>query len=115
MIKQTIIVRTDLKMRKGKIAAQVAHASVTAYINAQKEAPKTAEEWVKSGMAKIVLKVENEKQLIEMFQKTKNRFPTAMITDAGKTQIAPGTKTCIAIGPAEEQEIDFFTKNLKLL
>ncbi len=113
MYKQVIIVRQDLKLPKGKMAAQVAHASVRAVLNSDK---KKVQEWNDLGMAKIVLKTENEKTMLKLLQTAKdNNLKTAMITDAGKTVIAPGTKTCIAIGPDEEEKIDEITNSLKLI
>jgi len=114
-LKQVILVRQDLKLGKGKLAAQACHASVSALMKALKESPKQAGEWLDEGQAKIVLKVKDGKELLYFFEKLRKRFPTALITDAGLTQIAPGTITCVGIGPVEEKEIDKITKELKLL
>jgi len=112
-MKQIIIVRQDLKLPKGKMAAQVAHASVRAVLNSPK---KKVQEWNNQGMAKIVLKTENEKTLLKLLQTAKDHnLKTAMITDAGKTVVAPGTKTCIAIGPDTDEKIDAITSSLKLV
>ncbi len=112
-LKQVILVRQDLKLPKGKLAAQAAHASVEAVLKSDTSLVKS---WRKTGMAKIVLKVKDEKELIKFFQLAKDENITAsLITDAGRTVIAPGTKTCVGIGPAEEDEIDSLTKDLKLL
>jgi len=110
--KQAIIVRADLKMGKGKIAAQASHASLATMQKADK---KIREEWQQQGMKKVVLKVHGKKELLELFEKAKKTLPTALIKDAGHTQVKPGEPTCIAIGPAEESKIDEFTKELKLL
>ena len=110
--KQAIIVRTDLGMGKGKIAAQVAHASVNAL---EKADSKTVEEWKNHGMKKIVLKVGSKQELLELFQKLKKLFPAALIKDAGLTQITPGEPTCVGIGPTSEIELDKFLGDLKLL
>ncbi|MBI4360458.1 peptidyl-tRNA hydrolase [Candidatus Micrarchaeota archaeon] len=111
--KQALIVRTDLGMGKGKIAAQCAHGSISAYLKADSESRAA---WVNSGMEKVVLKVQSEKELATLFQKAKKAgLPAAIITDAGHTQIAPGTKTVVGIGPAEEDELDALTGDLKLL
>jgi len=111
--KQALIVRTDLGMGKGKIAAQCAHGSIAAFLKADEEA-KSA--WVDSGMEKIVLKVQSEKDLAVLFQKAKKAgLPAALIQDAGHTQIEPGSKTVVGIGPAEESELDKITGELKLL
>ena len=113
MYKQVIIIRQDLKLPKGKAAAQAAHASVKAVMNSDKQ---KVQAWDEEGMAKIVLKTENEKSLLKLLQEAKDQgIKTAMITDAGKTVVAPGTKTCIAIGPDEEEKIDEITSSLKLI
>tara|TARA_Y100000310_G_scaffold327497_2_gene393979 strand:- start:11663 stop:12004 length:342 start_codon:yes stop_codon:yes gene_type:complete len=111
-LKQAIVVRNDLGMGKGKIAAQASHASVDVL---EKVEAKVIEEWKQQGMKKIVLKVGGKMELLELFEKMKKLFPTALIKDAGKTQIAPGEPTCIAIGPASEIELDKFLSDLKLL
>ncbi len=112
-MKQVILVRQDLKLPKGKLAAQAAHASVEAVLRSASELVK---DWRKEGMAKIVLKVKNEKELIKYFQMAKDEnLACSLITDAGKTVVAPGTKTCVGIGPADEEEIDRITQDLKLL
>jgi len=111
--KQVILVRQDLKLPKGKLAAQSAHASVEAVLKSDSS---LVSAWRKQGMAKIVLKVKDEKELISYFQKAKDEGLTAaLITDAGKTVVAPGTKTCVGIGPDEEEKIDKVTGKLSLL
>jgi PTH2 family peptidyl-tRNA hydrolase len=111
-MKQAIIIRQDLKLPKGKAAAQAAHASVQAVLNSDKE---KVRKWSNTGMAKIVLKTENEKSLILLLQDAKDQgLKTALITDAGRTVVSPGTKTCIGIGPDKEEEIDKIIKDLKL-
>lgn len=116
MFQQVIAVRTDLKMSKGKACAQVAHASIASFLKAQQTRYSDwAQDWLQEGMQKVVVKVSSEKELLELFEQVKNKFPAALITDAGHTQIAPGSKTCIGIGPAPENELKKFTGKLKLL
>ncbi len=111
--KQVILVREDLKLDKGKMAAQVAHASVEAALRSDKEIVK---KWRLLGMKKVVLKVKNKEELFKYNQIAKdNKLKTAVITDAGKTRIKPGTITCLAIGPDEEEKIDNVTRNLKMM
>jgi PTH2 family peptidyl-tRNA hydrolase len=111
--KQVILVRQDLKLPKGKLAAQAAHASVDAVL---KSDSKLVKAWRDEGMAKIVLKVKDEKELIKYFQFAKDSdITTSLITDAGRTVIAPGTKTCVGIGPDDEEKIDQITSELSLL
>jgi PTH2 family peptidyl-tRNA hydrolase len=111
--KQAILVRNDLKMGKGKIAAQAAHASLASYKNADKKAK---EAWESLGCKKVVLKVDGEKELLKYLELARDaKLPNALITDAGLTQIPAATNTCLGIGPAEEDKIDRIVKDLKLL
>jgi len=112
-LKQTILVRVDLKLPKGKMGAQIAHAAVEATLRSDGSSIKA---WRSEGMAKIVLKVADEKELLKYNQMAKDAgLVTAVITDAGKTVIAPGTRTCVGIGPANEEELDALFGELKLL
>ena len=113
MIKQVIVVRTDIKLGKGKLAAQVAHASVESFLRTPE---KDQKKWLSENQKKVVLKVKNEEALIEVFDKAKRAgLPSTLIQDAGLTQIPPGTKTAVGIGPAEEEKVDRITGNLSLL
>jgi len=113
-MKQAIIIRTDLKMGKGKLAAQAAHASLGAYKKAGFFAKK---KWETSGQKKVVLKVNSEKEMKELYRKalSKKGFNPELIRDAGKTQIPEGSMTALAFGPCEDDKIDSITSNLKLL
>ena len=111
--KQVILMRADLKLPKGKMAAQAAHASVEAAFRAEKIVFKA---WHASGMKKIVLKVDNEKELYRYAQLGKDAgLTTSIITDAGHTVVEPGTVTCGAIGPCLEEEVDRITSHLKMM
>jgi peptidyl-tRNA hydrolase, PTH2 family len=115
-IKQAIIVRTDIDMSKGKTAAQCAHASLMSYFDAEKKDKGIAKEWLDTGEKKIVLKVENEDDLVKLFKAFEfKKVPCALVSDAGLTQLPPGTKTALGIGPWRSSEIDMFTRGLKLL
>lgn len=114
-LKQVIIVRADLGMGKGKIAAQVGHACVLGAENVRKSKPEWFSKWW-AGQAKIVLKVNSETDLEKIKRDAiEMGLPWAEVTDAGHTQIAPGTFTCLSIGPAPEEQIDKITSELKLL
>lgn len=105
--------RKDLKMDKGKIAAQAAHASLQAY---KKADINDINEWEEAGMKKVVVAVNGINELMQIKEKAKAaRLPYAVIIDAGKTQVEPGTVTALGIGPADENSIDRVTKDLKLL
>lgn len=112
-LKQAIIVRNDLKLPKGKLASQVAHASVESVLRSDKN---TVQKWRQDGMPKIVLKVENEKEILMLNQITKDfGIACSLITDAGKTVVEPGTITCLGIGPENVEKVDRIIKDLKLL
>ena len=112
-LKQVILIRTDLKLPKGKMSAQAAHAAVEATLRSEENLVAT---WRKEGMKKVVLKVKDKKELIKYFQEAKDQGLTAaMITDAGKTVVLPGTMTCIAIGPDDEEKIDEITGTLSMM
>ena len=113
MYKQVIIVRKDLKMPKGKLATQVAHAAVESALISEKEKLIT---WQESGMKKVVLKVENEKELIKYFRLAKeNKLKAVIIKDSGKTFFKEPTTTCVGIGPDDEKKIDVVSGNLKMI
>ncbi len=111
-----ILVRTDLDMGKGKIAAQVGHASVQCALFAEKRDRKGFDAWMDGGQKKVVLKVSSKDELVRYMSEARSRGVTsALITDAGRTQIEPGTVTCLGIGPAPDHEIDAITGDLKML
>ena len=114
-VKQVIVVRNDLGMGKGKIAAQVGHACVLGAEHVRKSNPDWFEEWW-GGQEKVVVKVDSLKELEQIKNDAFSiNLPCSEVTDAGHTQIAPGTITCISIGPAPEELIDKITGELKLL
>lgn len=115
-----IIVRTDINMGKGKIAAQVAHAAVSLVLDIlNSNNPKWKEwlyEWLNEGQPKIVVKINSLSELLDRVKKAEELgLPTTIISDAGKTQLEPGTITCAGLGPAEDSKIDIVTGDLKLL
>jgi PTH2 family peptidyl-tRNA hydrolase len=114
--KLVVLVRNDLKMGKGKIAAQVGHAAVECALFAEKKNKRAFDAWYASGQRKVVLKVEDLEELQSYVKlASSNGLHVALITDAGRTQVDPGTVTCLGIGPAPESEIDRITGELKML
>lgn len=111
-LKQAIIIRADLKLPKGKAAAQTAHASVEATLRSSKD---VVDDWHAAGMKKVVLKVPDEQSLLRLQQDAKRKgLVASIITDAGKTVVAPGTRTALALGPAPEQDVDALVGDLSL-
>ena len=112
-MKQVIVVRSDLKMGKGKISAQVSHGSVEAAMLSDHD---KVDEWRSEGMKKIVCKVGSLQELFDLKEiAKKHKLKFALIKDAGRTQVEKGSITCLAIGPDEEEIIDKITGDLKLL
>jgi peptidyl-tRNA hydrolase, PTH2 family len=112
-MKQVIVVNEELKLPRGKLAAQVAHAAVAAFLGANKEAQRR---WLAGGMPKVVVRCESEAELLALQEHAERaNVPVAAIHDAGHTVVAAGTLTCIGFGPAELDQIDAITGALKLV
>jgi len=113
--KQVIIIRTDLKMSKGKLVAQTGHAAVSATEEARKEHSEWVEAWLEEGQCKIAVKAKSEEELLRLMQKAKTlHLPCALIHDRGLTELPPNTVTCLGIGPAPSSQIDKITGSLPL-
>jgi PTH2 family peptidyl-tRNA hydrolase len=112
--KLVLIVRTDLDMGRGKIAAQASHAAVAAALGSLGSADFTT--WLREGQPKVVLRVGGEEQLHRVCADAEAAgLPVQLIQDAGRTQVAAGTATCCAVGPAPIADIDRVTGALSLL
>lgn len=137
-VKQVLVIRNDLGMRKGKMIAQGAHASLAVFFdrimlhNFSLLSPppekltiygtwslknESEVEWIEGLFTKICVRVDSEKELLEIYQKAKeSNLLCSLVTDAGKTEFnGVPTKTCCAIGPDEESKIDAITGHLRLL
>lgn len=111
--KLVLVVRKDLSMGVGKIAAQCSHASVMAY---QKSSEGMLLRWALNGQKKIVVSCPDEQALNDIRDNAKQQgLLTSIVCDAGHTQVDPGTVTVLAVGPAEEEVIDQVTGHLRLL
>lgn len=114
--KQVIVFRSDLRLSKGKTAAQAGHAAVSAVEEARRCRREWFEGWLMEGQCKITVKVKNGKALSELEMQAKELgLPCALIVDRGLTEIPAGTVTCLGIGPAPVDRVDRITGMLKLL
>ncbi|MFC7226066.1 peptidyl-tRNA hydrolase Pth2 [Salinirubellus salinus] len=110
--KQAIVARTDIGMGEGKLAAQVAHAALSAYEDAD---DRTRKAWKGGGQKKIVLQASGEQELFRLADVAEREgLPNAIVRDAGHTQLDPGTVTCLAVGPGPEELVDEVTGDLSL-
>lgn len=122
MLKQVIVMRTDLNMRKGKMMAQAGH-SVMGWLRNRHAGDGlfqiTAEElqWMSGLSTKIGLGINSEEGLLKIAEHAQNAgVPCYVVTDAGVTEFGGvPTRTCLALGPALAAEIDAITGDLKLL
>jgi PTH2 family peptidyl-tRNA hydrolase len=113
--KLVIVVREDLKMSGGKLAAQVAHAAVSCALEAKAKRTAWFSKWYAEGQRKVVLKARDLEDLRMMADKAgRAGLPKALITDAGLTELPPNTTTCLGIGPAPQDQIDAITGSLSL-
>lgn len=102
-------------MQKGKVAAQCGHAAIAAYVKGMKHAPKMVKRWMTFGGTKITLRLDSQEELFAIDKKAKDlRVLTSIVRDAGQTQVAPGSRTVIAVGPAPQSVLNKITGHLKL-
>lgn len=114
--KQVIVFRSDLKLSKGKIAAQAGHAAVSAAQEAHNRHRSWWDAWLFEGQRKVAVKVKDEKELLELKERANDLgLPNALIVDRGLTEIPPGTITSLGIGPAPAEKVDKLTGKLSLL
>jgi PTH2 family peptidyl-tRNA hydrolase len=122
--KMALVVRTDLDMRKGKIAAQCSHAAVglvTSQLNPTSQYNRKVWDWLNGtpSQTKVVLRLEGDNQLDKIDELADlcelEGVQYTIIQDAGRTQVEPGSVTVIGIGPDEDSKIDKITGDLKLL
>ncbi|MGE4275356.1 MAG: peptidyl-tRNA hydrolase Pth2 [Candidatus Methanomethylophilaceae archaeon] len=114
--KMVIAVRSDLKLSKGKTAAQVAHAAVNCAFVAKKKTPRWFDAWYAEGQKKVVVKVDDKEALfLVKSQADAAGVVNSVITDAGHTEVPAGTITCLGIGPAPEDVLGKVTGELKLM
>lgn len=111
--KQVIVVNKNAKMSKGKLAAQVAHASVLSMLESNEA---IVAGWLDNSFPKIVLKVDSASDLLTLKSKCEEeKVPCAIVIDEGRTELSNGTITCLGIGPSTNASIDAITGELGLL
>jgi PTH2 family peptidyl-tRNA hydrolase len=112
-MKQVIVLRRDLQMSTRKLTVQACHASVAAVLGAKKDA---LESWNVEGQTKIVLEVNSLAELHNLKTRCEQvGILNVLISDAGRTELAPGAITALAIGPADDLLIDKITGSTPLL
>ena len=111
-----LVARADLKLSKGKFAAQASHAAVNAALTASNVCPKNLKDWISNGSRKIVVEARNLEHLKRIYGEARaDGLVAEMITDAGHTEIPAGTVTVVAIGPATRLDVDAIIGSLPLL
>ncbi|KAJ1989938.1 hypothetical protein EDC05_004372 [Coemansia umbellata] len=114
-IKLVLVIRTDLGMTKGKIAAQCAHATLGCYKRAIRQKPQVLKMWEATGQSKVTLKCASEEEMLELQQRARSLgLVSESICDAGRTQIAAGSRTVLGIGPGPASVVDQVSGHLKL-
>ena len=114
--KLVVVVRGELRLTAGKAAAQVAHAAVDLAHRAESRDPREFQTWWAGGQRKVVLQVRTLDELEELERKARAAgIATAWVEDAGLTEVPPGTRTCLGLGPAPDTLLDPVTGALDLL
>ena len=114
--KLVIVVRKDIRLSPGKMAVQVAHAAVTCALESKSKKTRWFKDWYDEGQKKVVVKADRKEDLFFLKERAGALgITTSLIKDAGKTEIEPGTITCLGIGPGPTPEIDKVTGDLSLM
>jgi peptidyl-tRNA hydrolase, PTH2 family len=114
--KMVLVVRGELRLTAGKAAVQVAHAAVMLVLQAQKRRGNDLDRWLQEGQKKIAVVAPTLADMVERQNQASRRgIPTVWVDDAGLTEVAPGTRTCLGLGPAPSLELDKITGDLALL
>ena len=98
------------------MAVQAAHAAVSCVMMAQKTYPTALRRWLEEGQKKVVVKVGGLPELFQLKERARRSdIVFNVVTDAGRTEVDPGTITCIGLGPDKEDVLDELTGSLKLV
>ena len=111
-----LILRGELRLTAGKAAVQAAHAAVMLVRLAEQRDPRTLDAWLREGQKKIALVVPTLAELETIEREARaSKILTVWVEDAGLTEVAPGTRTCLGLGPDRTTELDRMTGRLPLL
>jgi peptidyl-tRNA hydrolase, PTH2 family len=114
--KMVLVVRGELRLTPGKAAVQVAHAAVMLAVEGVRKRSGAFENWWAQGQKKIAVMAETLDDMERLAQGARRAgLPFAWVEDAGFTEVPPGTRTCLGIGPASAERIDSLTGKLPLL
>jgi PTH2 family peptidyl-tRNA hydrolase len=106
--------RKAVKMSPGKAGAQSGHATLGAYRRGRRLCPRAVSDWLRIGQAKITVKCPTVGELLELQTKCSAAgLNTYLIRDAGHTEIEPGSRTVLAVGPAPASAFKDLTGHLK--
>jgi len=111
-MKQVIVIRKDLKMSAGKLSAQVAHASLNSYLEANDD---LRNKWRNESFTKVIVYVKSLDALKNVYNKCKDKnLPCSLIEDEGRTEFNESTITCLGIGPCKNSDFEGVTNKLRL-
>jgi len=114
--KLVIVVREDLGLSPGKMCVQVAHAAVMCAMSTKAKKTSWYHSWAQEGQKKVVVKAFDMEHLNELRRAAMaQRLCAELVTDAGLTEVAPGTVTCLGVGPGPDNIVDKVTAKLKLM
>ncbi|KAM3282133.1 peptidyl-tRNA hydrolase 2, mitochondrial isoform X3 [Capsicum chacoense] len=115
-LKMVLVVRQDLKMAQGKVASQCAHAATGMYADLLQSDRYLLRQWEQCGQPKIVVTCKNQQEMNKLKEAAENiGLPTFVVADAGRTQVASGSRTVLAVGPGSKSAVDSVTGKLRLL
>lgn len=114
--KMVLVIRGELRLTAGKTAVQAAHAAVLLVRRAGSHSRRDLETWLEQGQKKIALRVETLEEMETIERKAQRAgVPTTWVEDAGFTEVPPGTRTCLGLGPSPTRLLDPITGGLPLL
>lgn len=114
--KMVLVIRGELRLTPGKAAVQVAHAAVLLVLRQQSRRSAALDRWLEQGQKKIAVVSPSLDDMVErQGRASRAGIATAWVDDAGFTEVPPGTRTCLGLGPAPEGDLDKITGDLPLL